>query len=357
MKKMLITGIGGPAGINFAKSLRIVPETLFVVGVEANENSIFLAPTERTYLVPKATNSNYIKKLNEIIKKENIEFIHAQPDIEVAVISENREKLNASVFLPSKEAITLCQNKLRSTKIWQKNNVPVARFQEIENDTDINAAFEKFTKPIWVRARHGAGGRGSTPAFNRETAIYWIRYWKWRKTNWKFFVQEYLPGRNIGFHSLWKNGKLVTSMARERIEYIYPYLAPSGITGTPTVQRTIHDDEVNEVARKAVLAIDRNFNGIACVDLKEDKEGTPCVTEINAGRMFTTSYFFSYASKKLRNDFYANMPYVYVKLAFNETIPDIPKYNILPKNTYWIRHIDAPARLIKEGKVVGEMYR
>jgi carbamoyl-phosphate synthase large subunit len=165
-----------------------------------------------------------------------------------------------------------------------------------------------------------------------------------------------LPGRNFAFHSLWKDGELVTSMARERLQYMYPHLAPSGITGTPSIQRTIHDNKVNEVATSAVLVVDQRFNGIACVDLKENKEGVPCVTEINSGRMFTTSFFFSYASKELLQNFHANFPYLYVKLAYQDRVPSIPKYNILPEDIYWIRHIDAPAKLVKAGKVVGAMY-
>ena len=357
MKKILVTGAGGPAGVNFIMSLRIVPEKIFIVGTEVNKYFIHLAPTDKKYLVPRATDVDYIDKLNEIIEKEKIEFLHAQPDIEVAVISENREKLEANVFLPSKEAIRVCQDKLESARVWQKSGVPVARTMELSDESDVDKAFEELGSPIWIRARHGAGGRGSTPAYNRETALSWINYWNSRGVNWRFIAQEHLPGRNIGFHSLWKDGELVTSMARTRLEYIYPHLAPSGVTGTPSVQKTIHDAAVNEIGTKAVLAIDRNFNGIACVDLKENREGIPCATEINAGRMFTTSFFFSYASKVLRKDHYANIPYLYVRLAFKEDIPDIPKYNILPENIYWIRHIDAPAKLVKDGSVIGEMYR
>jgi biotin carboxylase len=356
MKKILVTGAGGPAGINFIMSLRIAPEKIFLVGTEANEYFIHLASVDKRYLVPKATEANYIDGLIEVIRREHVEFVHAQPDIEVAVISENREKLGANVFLPSKETIRKCQDKLDCARILQKSDVPVAKSLELLDESDIDRAFKEFRSPIWIRARHGAGGRGSTPACNKETAFSWIRYWKSRKMNWKLIAQEHLPGRNIGFHSLWKDGELVTSMARERIEYIYPNLAPSGITGTPSVQRTIRNKTVNEIGTKAVLAIDPNFNGIACVDLKENREGTPCVTEINAGRMFTTSFFFSYASKTLRKDPYANIPYLYVKLAFKENIPDIPKYDALPENVYWIRHIDAPAKLVKDGKVIGEMY-
>ena len=357
MKRILVTGAGGPAGINFVMSLKIVPEKMFIVGTEANEFFVHLASVDKKYRVPNATDPNYIDKLNEVVRKEEVEFIHAQPDIEVATISENREKLEAKVFLPTKKTVRICQDKLESAKIWERKKVPVAKSFELQHEKDIENAFKELGTPIWIRARHGAGGRGSTLAHNKETALSWIKYWKSRKMNWKFIAQEFLPGRNIGFHSLWKNGELVTSMARERIEYIYPNLAPSGITGTPAVQRTIHDKTVNEVGTKAVLAIDPKFNGIACIDLKENREGTPCVTEINAGRMFTTSFFFSYASKILRKDYSANIPYLYVKLAFGETIPKIPKYNVLPENVYWIRHIDAPAKLVKDGKIIGEMYR
>jgi len=356
MKRIIVTGAGGPAGINFVLSLRMAPEKMFIVGTEADRFFVHLAPSDKKYLVPKAKEAAYINRLNEIIQKENVEFLHAQPDAEVEVISENREKLKADVFLPSKKAVKICQDKLESARIWQMKGVPVAGTIELRCERDIDKAFEEFGSPIWIRARHGAGGRGSTPANNRETVLSWINYWKSRHVNWEFIAQERLPGKNIGFHSLWKNGELVTSMARERIEYIYPNLAPSGITGTPAVQKTVHNKSINKIGTDAVLSIDSNFNGIACVDLKENSNGVPCVTEINAGRMFTTSFFFSYASKMLRKDYCANIPYLYVKLAFKEKIPAVPKYDILPENIYWIRHIDAPGKLIQNGKVVGEMY-
>ena len=356
MKRILITGAGGPAGINFVTSLKIVDEKMFLVGTEANGYFSHLVTTDKKYVIPKAKQRGYIDKLNEIIRKEKIEFLHAQPDVEVEVVSANRDLIEAPVFLPSKKAVEACQDKLESARLWKKHNIPVAKFMEIHSEADVDEAFEELGSPIWIRATHGAGGVGSTPASNRETALSWITYWRSRKMGWNFIAQEHLPGRNTAFHSLWKNGELVTSMARERLEYIYPHLAPSGITGTPAVQKTVHDHAINETGTKAVLAIDPKFNGIACVDLKENKEGVACVTEINAGRMFTTSFFFSFASKMLRKDPYANIPYLYVKLAFEENMPTIPKYNILPENLYWIRHIDAPARLVKDGQIIGEMY-
>ena len=53
--------------------------------------------------------------------------------------------------------------------------------------------------------------------------------------------------------------------------------------------------------------MDDRATGVFCVDLKEDEAGRPLVTEINAGRFFTTSNFLAEAG--------ANMPYSYVELA------------------------------------------
>ena len=356
MKRVLVTGAGGPAGINFVMSLRIAPEKIFVAGTEASEYYLHLTPADKRYLIPRAKETGYIEKLNEIIRQDKIGFLHVQPDIEVEVVSENREKIDTTTFLPSKEAVKICQDKLESARVWRQKNVPTAKTMRLQKEQDVDRAFEEFGNSIWIRARHGAGGRGSTPAHNKKTASSWIEYWKSRNVNWEFIAQEHLPGRNIGFHSLWKEGELVTSMARERIKYIYPYLAPSGIMGTPAVQKTVHDDNVNRISAEAVLAIDSDYSGIACVDLKENIKGIPCVTEINPGRMFTTSFFFSYASIVLKKDFSGNIPYLYTKLAFKEKLPDIPQYNVLPENLYWIRHMDAPARLVKDNKILGAMY-
>jgi carbamoylphosphate synthase large subunit len=356
MKKIIVTGAGGPASINFIASLKIAPEKIYIVGIDANKFRIHLAPTDSRFVVPNATDSGYIDALNEIILKENIDFVHAQPDIEVKILSENREKIEANVFLPSKETVRICQDKLESSKVWLRKGIPTAKTIEVKSEKDIERAFEEYGSPIWIRARHGAGGKGSTPAYNIETAVSWIKYWNARGEKLEFIAQEYLGGRDIAFHSIWRDGELIVSMARERLEYIYPSLAPSGVTGTPAVQKTIHDEKVNRIAIEAILAIDPHFNGIACVDLKENSEGIPCVTEINAGRMFTTSFFFSYASKMLYGDYRGNFPYIYLKIAYGEKIFNLPKFNVLPENLYWIRHIDASARLLRDNEILGSMY-
>lgn len=302
MKRILVTGAGGPAGVNFIKSLRIAPEKFFIVGSDINKYYLELPDVDVRQLSIPCTHPNYIDFLNEVIKRYNIEMVHPQPDIEVRVISENREKIKAKTFLPRKETIRICQDKLKSAKIWEDAGIPVAKTIEIENEDSIEIAAKELGFPFWIRAASGAGGRGATPCYNLEMGKAWIKYWRTRGENWKFIAQEYLPGKNLAFHSIWKDGELIVSQVRERIEYIYPHLAPSGITGTPSVAVTVNRPDVDKIATECILAIDKKPSGIFCVDLKENKEGIPCPTEINAGRFFTTSLFFSQAG--------LNMPYI-----------------------------------------------
>jgi len=352
--RVLVLGAGGPAGVNFCKSLLLKNITL--VGTDTNKYHVSMARpyTWETFLIPHRTDADRINRINELIEKYGIEFVHPQSTVEVRFISEHRDKIKAKTFLPKRETIEICQDKMASAMMWWSNGL-CERPYYIDvrahlAKQEIKHALDKYGK-LWLRATMGSGGRGATPVENVETGYHWIRYWRskdWKKNKnwdqWEWMVQPYLPGRNIAWHSLWKDGELICSQARERLEYIYPFLAPSGVTGTPTVQKTIYDDNVNWMGEKAVLAIDNKPDGIFCVDLKENDVGFPIPTEINAGRFFTTSFFF--ANLGARCDIErGNMPYIYVLLGLDKEIPKGNKYNILPENTYWIRHIDIPARI------------
>ena len=60
LKRILITGAGGPASINFTESLRIASEKMVLIGIEINQHHRYLARTDKTFLIPKATEKNYI---------------------------------------------------------------------------------------------------------------------------------------------------------------------------------------------------------------------------------------------------------------------------------------------------------
>ena len=346
--KVLLLSAGGPAGVNYLKSLRL-GGTTSVYGADSNPYHLCFCEkyTVKSFLIPRCNEEGYIEKINEIIEKYEIDFVHAQSDIEVKALSENRDKILAKTFLPDHKIILACQDKLQTARTWSKIWHDAIAYKIEDNTSTFPILTEIFWewKEVWIRAISGAGGRGSTPCHTMMMADNWLRYWWGRDPSMVFMAQKLLPGRNIAWQSIWYKGKLITSQARERVEYIYPELAPSGVTGTPAVQRTIHDTEVNVVAIEAIKIIDPNPHGIYSVDLKENSLGHPIPTEINAGRFFTTSYFFAYAGQMFKIQG-ANMPYYYTTIGTFDVIPQLKNnVNILPEDIYWIRHIDCGHKL------------
>jgi predicted ATP-grasp superfamily ATP-dependent carboligase len=350
MKRILVTGAGGSASFNYIQSLRDNPdkEQFYIVGCDSSKYHLELPPVDRRYLIPPCHDPAYITSLNQIIKKERIDFIHVQPDPEVLVIGKHREKLQAKTLLPATKTIETCQNKMAVVHRLAKKGISIAQSFPVSSEQALKtqiADLLKTQEKVWVRAIRGAGSKAALPVKSFDQAKMWIAYWREMKglRFEDFMISEYLPGKEYAFQSFWINGELQMSQARERIAYVFGNLTPSGQSSSPSVAKTVHNAEVNELATKAVRTIDPLATGIFCVDMKTNVQGQVAVIEINAGRFFTTSYFFSAAG--------FNMPYYYTKYALGEQISQKPRpYNNLVKNLYWIRMIDMGYKIISEKK-------
>jgi len=113
MKRILVTGAGGPAASNFIDCLRKSGEEFYIVGTDINLYHLELVSgADKKYLIPPAKDPSYLEKLNLIIERERVEFAHPQPDIEVLTLARNREKLKAKTLLPATKTVELCQNKI-----------------------------------------------------------------------------------------------------------------------------------------------------------------------------------------------------------------------------------------------------
>ena len=352
MTRVLVTGSGGLAGVNFVRALRISSKGYYIVGTDYNKYHILYPDVDARYLTPRHDDRSFIPRVAEIAKKEKADFLHAQPSSEAYVISSRREKIPCKVFLPKASVMMTAQDKLLSQKELKAGGVPVAKTVQVRGKADVRDAFSKLGKPLWVRARHGAGGRLSLLCNDATEASLWIELWVRRGggTYDEFIIQEYLPGRNIAWDSLWKDGRLVTSYSRERLEYPFKHISPSGITGTPSVSRIIRDLRLNEAGQKAVKAIDPEPNGAYSVDVKESAQGKPCITEVDAGKFHSTMPLWGYiAVKHLGLPEYANIADLYVRLGMGEDVREMPpKTDLIPEGYYLLRDMDVGAYLWRE---------
>jgi hypothetical protein len=331
MKRILVTGAGGSPAVNFTRSLRKAPEEIYIVGTDFDKYYLMRAEVDKKYLVPAARDPKYIDVLNKIIDDEKIEFVHAQNDTEVGILSANRDKLHAKTLFPAQETITTCQDKFLSFEKWSEVGIKVPKTIIIHTKDELQKAFDDFGGKMWIRATSGAGGRGSLPVHDIQTAINWLDFQKgWDGT---FTASELLREDTVTWMSLWNNGELVVAQGRKRLYWELGKVSPSGVSGATGGGETVSDPSLDDIAQKAVFAIDKKPNGLFGVDLAYDSNNVPNPTEINIGRFFTTHQFFT--------ELGINMPYIFVKLAYGEELPEVSKkLNPAKDEMIWIRGMD-----------------
>ena len=341
------------------RALRASRRNYHLVGADFNSYHIVYPDVDARYLTPRHTDPSFIPRISSIVKEERIDFLHPQPSSEAYVITSNRRRIGCRVFLPGKRVMELGQDKLGSQQALARKGIPVAKTRSISSVKDVKEAFAELAidlgptpgAPLWVRARHGAGGRLSLLCSTHQEAQHWIELWVLRGTPIdEFIIQEYLPGKNIAWDSIWQDGRLVTSYARERLEYPFKHISPSGITGTPSVARIVHDGRVNQVAQAAVRAIDPKPHGAYSIDAKGSAGGEMCVTEVDSGKFHSTMPLWGYiALKHLRMPWYANLADLYVRLGLGEEAPSlVPKTDLIPEGYYLLRDMDVGAFLWRE---------
>lgn len=347
MTRILLTGVGGSAASNVFDALSLSPQNYEFFGSDASPYMLALSSLPNKFLVPRASHPDYLPALRRMISNLQIDALIAQPDPEVMLISKHRHDLPVGTFLPDHQSIELAADKALAAEAFRNNGTPVPlsiAVTSIEQLVDSCHKLLDTHDKLWIRATKGAGSRAALPISSSDQAINWVRWWIEERnlSVSDFMVSEFLSGREFAVQTVWQDGQLVVAQARERLEYLYGFLAPSGQSSTPSVAKTVSDPVIYDIALSAIRALSPLPNGIFCVDMKCNSMGTPCVTEINTGRFFTTSNFFAHAG--------VNMPEMAIRAALGERLPALG-VNPLRDDLYWIRMVDMGFRLVTEDQL------
>jgi carbamoyl-phosphate synthase large subunit len=339
---VLLTGAGGSAAANVLDALRRADTAYRIVGADVSAVRLHLSTADDRCILPRPEDEAFERALAAALRAFHIQVLHVQPDPEVLRVGRMRDRLAVALFLPSQAAIELAADKARFARCMERAGVAVPvsvdftdRSSVVERTQELLTNHER----VWIRARVGAGARASLPVRTSAQALSWIDWWVDEKgmSPDDFMGAEMLPGREFAYQSLWQKGVLIAGQARERVEYLYGFLTPSGQTSTPAVARTVRDSRIDELAQQAIRALDATPHGVYCVDIKETVDGEPKVTEINAGRFFTTSNFLAAAG--------LNMPDMAMRAALGETLPQLGS-SPLEADLYWLRMVDMGYTLV-----------
>jgi len=296
---ILITGVGGPTPRSFVRAVKLSDNTIAkktrFIGVDCNPLAYGLYDKElfdSCHVVPRADSEFYWPSINRIVEKEKIDAAVILPEVEVLEWAENLYKLEKKIatHLPDhKLALSLVNKHLLHKQLTGSEFIPA--FKKVNpsgfNYSDItNETGETF----WIRSTEGSSGMGSLRIDSEQALRQWISI---NMDVNEFLATEYLPGRNLACKLLYFKNDLKRTACAERVEYIMAKVAPSGITGNTSFGRLVNEPELVSISESSLAGIskelDTELNGIFTVDFKEDRNGTPKITEINIRHVAFTS--------------------------------------------------------------------
>lgn len=280
MKTVLITNASERVGVAFARDLRRAGG-FHTIGIDSNASKLQRVQTDDKILSPSAHEEDYLRVMRMLVEENNVDLVVVTRQVEMERVAKEREAVGTRTFLPKIETLELCKDKIASNKVWTEAGVPVPPSMFVHTKKDLEKAFDEISPDLWLRDIGGAGGKGALPASDMKTAVGWIDM----NDGWgNFMAAKRLSERTVTWESIWYHGKLIAAQGRERHYWEMAGLAPSGVTGITGSGETVTDEGVGEIALKAIYAVDKEPHGLMGVDMTYDHDGTPCVTEINAGR-------------------------------------------------------------------------
>jgi carbamoyl-phosphate synthase large subunit len=344
-RRLLVTGAGTGATANLVRSLRAGDAGHVVIGCHSDRFTLATAAAlDARYLTPRPSDPAFVPALARLCADERIDLVLPTSDEEVRALSDHRETLAGRVFLPERAVIDRCQDKYALTAALTAAGVPAPATVALGGVDDVPGAFAALGpgRPLWCRARHGTRSLGAAPVRTPEQARAWIEYWEDMRgvPAADFTLSEYLPGRDFLYMGVWRDGVPVLARTFERLAYFGGENSPSGASSLCALARTVRDVGLVDVGAAAVRALDTRASGAFSIDLKEDRRGVRCVTEVNAGRFFIGMTAFDAVARPRMAD-------VLVRVALGEPVE--PGEEGGQDECYLVRDLDTLPGLVHAG--------
>lgn len=341
-RRLLVMGAGTGLGNNVIRSLAAGDPSFVIVGCHTDRFALAGSLAPRNYVIPTGPLTAVRRALHRLVARESIDLLIPTSDSHVELAGRLGSGFRGRLFLPSPGVIALCQDKYRVSAFLRARGVPAPETYAVGTLRDLPRIFRRLGPGprVWCRARKGSGSKGALPVTSAAQARSWIRYWRDMRgmSVRSFTLCEYLPGRDFGCQSLWRQGRLVLAKTFERLIYFAGENQPSGVSSVAALARSVVEPRVVEVCTAAIRAFDPRTSGLYCVDLKEDRRGTPCITDVNVGRFSLSTHLYDLIGKR-------NMASTYVRLALGDPVPMADEYDAV-EGAYLVRDLDTLPRIV-----------
>lgn len=218
--KVLICGSSGQAALSTIKCLRLANLKNPKFRIITTDIDPLLAGAyvgDRGYLVKKEENK-WIKGLNEVILKENINIVIPGHDIPLDILSRRRKEIKAPILLVKKEIIEITRDKWKFIEWLRKNKYLYPRTYL---GIPLILKFPKIIPfPVIIKPRKGFGSKGQYKANDIEELKLIKELIKKRGMKEEDFVtQELLKGTELsGMVVVAKDGEILAITCAETVK-------------------------------------------------------------------------------------------------------------------------------------------
>lgn len=261
--KILITGIGGPAGKSALTYFRGKGAT--VIGTDVREVDI---KADTFHIVPMAADPAFIPALLGIIRDERPSLFIPTVTEELSIVARLKEEiegLGCLVYISPPGSVDIANDKFRTAEFMKSHGVPVPVTFDCKSPRELvirELGFPFLAKPVFSRGGRGVVVYGSAEevyADKRDGIIF----------------QEFAPGEEFDVNLfIDKGGVLEAGVVLKKT------LMKEGIVGNALGVERVEKDDIMKLGVKAAGLL--GLEGPVDMDVRIRKDGVPALLEINA---------------------------------------------------------------------------
>ncbi len=263
-QRVLVTGVGGPAGSAVVRYLK--KKDFFVVGTDINK-----VDTEADLFIKvlPALSDGFREELLGIIDSHRPSLIIPTVTEELVTIAELRDRLVAMgtvVYISPVDTVRVAWDKFETVRFLEARGIAVPRTfmagEASKEDIAARLGFPLLAKPLKTR-----GGRGVRVFESMEELT--------AEERTEIVFQEFIAGEEFDANLfVTEDGRIDACVVLRKTAL------KGGLVGNALSVERVEDERVGLLAKKVVEAM--RCRGPVDVDIRCKKDGTPTVLEVNA---------------------------------------------------------------------------
>lgn len=252
-KNVLVFPCGSEIGLEVYRALKYSKDFNLIGGSSLQDHGKFVY---ENYIenIPFVDDDEFINKINDIIKKYNIDLIIPAHDSVVLKLSQHFNEIDATVVSSNTFACEICRSKKKTYELF-KDILSTPKMYTLENAIDF---------PLFLKPDVGQGAKGTKKVSNKEELEFYVN------DNKDLLILEYLPNDEYTIDCFTDfNGNLLYCEGRKRNR------VSNGISVSSIA---VKNKKFKELALKINDKL--NMNGAWFFQLKERASGELTLLEI-----------------------------------------------------------------------------